>query len=203
MLRAASLAVAFLLPTLAVVAADLPPDISPEARAAFVKKLVPLYEAERAKSLKDIEEAKALTKFAATEKEGKRKLKIAETHYTNLARFPWSVPGAGYVVIGEASVKAGDIGIVSRVGEFVATKLDEGVQIDGLIDPNGSRLLTRFVVASKFEVPKTVKGKKNPPLRFDGIWYVAGETEAGGKKVPVIYALVLKPEEVTGLAKKP
>lgn len=197
MLRVFVLSSLFLLPSVAL-AAELPRNITPEDRAAFIRKAA----AAHAKAVEDwkakAEDAKAQMKFPATAKEGKANLAKAEAALANLARAPQQVSGTLLVVIGEnPKLKAGDIGIISPLGEYVATKTDDGTLVDGLINPKDEKLPTRFLIASPFEIPKAVKGKKNPPLTFTGLWYVAGFVEKNGKKVPVIYNLDIKKEEIT------
>lgn len=138
-------------------------------------------------------------KFPATAKAGKANLSKARAGLARLEQTPWLNAGAGLVVIGEnPRLKAGEIGFISSLGEYVATKTNNGTLVDGLINPKDEKLPTRFLIASPFEIPKVGKGKKGKPLTFTGLWYVAGFVDISGKNVPVLYRFNIKKEEITG-----
>lgn len=199
MIRAALLATLFTCAATAA-AADLPKDITPEARTAVVKRHARLAADEKEKQLKNIEEAKTLIKFPATEKEGKLKLRLAQGRLDVLDKTPWLASGAPLVALGaKPNLDAGEIGYFSPLGEYVASKVADGVLIDGLFDPAGEKLLVKFLIASPFQVPKAApKGKKNPPLFSPtDLWYVAGFTEVGRKNVPVLYAFKFTKDDFT------
>jgi hypothetical protein len=184
-----------------VAAADLPKDIDPEARAAFIKKLQKVYVAERDKWKAKVEEAEALAKFPATAAEGKKMLAAAKERLAIIEKNPteWTIPNSPLVLFGDVPAKQGLIGYLNVGGwELIASEvLAEGVLVEGAMK-NGDRVkLAHYLIASPFEVPKA-KGKKPPAVTLPGLWYVAGSVDVKGKAVPVLYRFELKAEDLKG-----
>lgn len=182
-------------------AADLPKDISKERRDAFIKRHADSLATERPKLLTQIEDAKTLAKFAATEKEGKKKLAEAANRLATIEREPWRIRGVA--VIGEAKrLTQGDIGIISPLGRYIGEKTEDGVVIDGILDTGTPKTTVKLLIASPFEIPKPVqpKSKKDKPdytfeISRSRLWYVAGFVNRNGKQMPVLYELKINPEE--------
>lgn len=184
MLRACLLAFPLLAAAVSARAADLPKDISPDARAEFLAQLKGNYAKARGDLLAEIEDARTLAKFKATEAEGKKKLALADMRLAQLEKSPLNAAGKLLGHIGE-SPKAGTVGTVAA-GEFLATATSaEGVLVTGLL-AGDDKIVVQYLIASPLKLPKPA-GKKDPPVSMNGIWYVAGTTEVKGKAVPVLY----------------
>ncbi len=173
-------------------AADLPKDISEDARAAVVKKWQANYTAARAKLMAQADEAETLAKLPATAAEGKRKLADAKALLARIDKDHTAVPVPVTFIINERPVKEGVIGIV-EAGEFVGSMTADGVLVEGVL-VNDKRVV-RYLIASPFPLPKP-KAKKDPPVSLAGAWYIAGTTEMKGKAVPVLYRFEIKKTDI-------
>jgi hypothetical protein len=188
-----------LLFTSAALAADLPKDITPEAKAAIIKKCKSLRDDDREKWTKEAEDAQTLIKFAGTAAEGKKKLAQAKSILAGIEKFPQSYANRLAVEFVEPPLAAGSIGrLRADRNEFAVIETsDDGVAVECVLSDGGNstgKKILRYFIASPLKVPKG-KGKKDPIVSLPGLWYVAGTTEVKGKTVPVLYRFELTKED--------
>ncbi len=190
-MRLAALLTLILAPS--VLAADFPQDMTPDARAAFLKKWQTAYATERDKWTAQADEARSLLKFKATEKEGKAKLAEATAALASLEKEPGLFVGSPAQNAGEKEPLVGEVCNLRVVNnEFaVAETIDGRTLVECVIPRNGKAAVTRYLIASPIDVPK----KKDGKIGLPGMWYCAGTTEVKGKTVPVLYRLELKKDD--------
>lgn len=167
----------------------LPPDISPDDRAAWVKEWRADYLKYREQFQKKIAEGKQLAKFATTAADGRKLIAEGEIGLDRLDKQPTYYCGRVKSIIN--AVEGGDI-LSVNAGEYIASAAEKGVLVSGVIVNGGEKRLLKLLVASPMKLPK---GKKESPIALPGLWYVAGSIEIKGESVPVLYRFEVKKDD--------
>ncbi|VTR99267.1 unnamed protein product [Gemmata massiliana] len=177
-------------------AADLPPPMPEAERAVLVSKWRKGYDAALAKVKDEIAEAKVLSKDIASAGEGKIMLMRANTRLAVMTKSP-ELYGGGFTTVFEGA--KGQVGRLAQSSLTVAEVNTEGTVVEGVAirrpaNPfvvGEEKVTVRYLVVSSLP-----DAKKGATVSLNGLWYVAGDMEHNGKKIPVLYRFEIKKDEM-------